>query len=284
MFAWKLEGEWHCLFSEGAIRPDFSVIFERIYRCQIGRMKKLLTIAIFSCSALCSFCQQKILVAAASDLRFALDSVIVQFNQKRPDRVEVTYGSSGKLSEQISNGAPFDLFFSADVSYPEKLKRLGKTASDIYNYGKGRIVVWSKKIDPTKQGMSSLLDPSIKKIAIANPLHAPYGKRAAESIEYYKLPVNDKLVYGENISQTAQFISTGAADIGIIALSLALSPNMKRENGKYFVVPENSHQPLVQGAVVTTRGGDKKLAVEFFAYIKSDSAKAVFEYFGFSKL
>jgi molybdate transport system substrate-binding protein len=244
---------------------------------------KVLAIIIFSCSALCSFCQEKILVAAASDLKFALDSVIVQFNQSQKGRVEVTYGSSGKLSEQIANGAPFDIFFSADVSYPEKLKQNGKAASDIYNYGKGRIVVWSKKIDPTKAGMKSLLDPSVKKIAIANPLHAPYGKRAVESIEYYKLSVKDKLVYGENISQTAQFISTGAADIGIIALSLALSPNMKRENGKYFVIPENSHQSLTQGAVITSQGGNKKLATEFFAYIKSDPAKAVLKHFGFSQ-
>jgi molybdate transport system substrate-binding protein len=246
-------------------------------------MKKLLTIAVFSCCALCSFCQAKILVAAASDLKFALDSVIVQFNQSQKGRVDVTYGSSGKLSEQIANGAPFDIFFSADVSYPEKLKQKGKTASDIYNYGKGRIVVWSKKIDPAKTGMKSLLDPSIKKIAIANPLHAPYGQRALESIEYYKLPVNDRLVYGENISQTAQFISTGAADIGIIALSLALSPNMKRENGKHFVIPENSHQPLIQGAVITSRGRDKKLATDFFTFIKSDPAKAVLKHFGFSQ-
>jgi molybdate transport system substrate-binding protein len=244
---------------------------------------KVLAIIIFSCSALCSFCQEKILVAAASDLKFALDSVIVQFNQSQKGRVEVTYGSSGKLSEQIANGAPFDIFFSADVSYPEKLKQNGKAASDIYNYGKGQIVVWSNKIDPTKAGMKSLLDPSVKKIAVANPLHAPYGKRAVESIEYYKLSVKDKLVYGENISQTAQFISTGAADIGIIALSLALSPNMKRENGKYFVIPENSHQPLTQGAVITTHGGNKKLATEFFAYIKSDPAKAVLKHFGFSQ-
>src|SRR5687767_7323380 len=98
-------------------------------------MKKLLTIAIFSCSALCSFCQEKIIVAAASDLKFALDSVIVQFNRSQKGRIEVTYGSSGKLTEQIANGAPFDIFFSADVSYPEKLKQIGKTASDIYNYG-----------------------------------------------------------------------------------------------------------------------------------------------------
>jgi molybdate transport system substrate-binding protein len=228
--------------------------------------------------------QDKILVAAASDLRFALDSAISKFGLAHDGKVvEVTYGSSGKLSEQIMNGAPFDLFFSADISYPEVLKKNGKAASEIYQYGKGRIVVWSKRTDPAKHEIRSLLDPSVKKIAIANPQHAPYGKRALESIEYYKLNVNDKLVYGENISQTAQFISTGAADIGIIALSLALSPNMKKENGKYFLIPETSHQPLIQGAIITVSGRDKKLASEFFEYMKSDSAKAILKYFGFSQ-
>lgn len=246
-------------------------------------MKKLYLTFAFVFAFACVAAQEKILVAAASDLKFALDSVITQFNRSQNGKVEVTYGSSGKLSEQIANGAPFDLFFSADISYPEKLKQDGKASSEIYRYGKGRIVIWSKKNDPAKAEIKSLIDPSIKKIAIANPLHAPYGKRAAEAIEYYKLAVSDKLVYGENISQTAQFISTGAADIGIIALSLALSPNMKRESGKYFLIPESSHQPLIQGAMITVSGRDKKLALDFFAYIKSDSAKAILKHFGFSE-
>jgi molybdate transport system substrate-binding protein len=246
-------------------------------------MKKFVLTAVIIFISLSSFAQEKILVAAASDLKFALDSVIVQFNSTRRRKVDVTYGSSGKLSEQIAHGAPFDIFFSADISYPEKLKENKKTVSEVYKYGKGRIVIWSKKIDPTKTEMHSLLDASIKKIAVANPLHAPYGKRAMESIEYYKLSVKDKLVYGENISQTAQFVSTGAADIGIIALSLALSPNMKKEKGRYFLIPESSHQPLIQGAVITTTGRDKKLVAEFFEYIKSDSARSVLKYFGFSE-
>jgi molybdate transport system substrate-binding protein len=246
-------------------------------------MRKLsgLILLIFISSAVPA--QDKILVAAASDLRFALDSVISQFNLTHDGTVDVTYGSSGKLSEQIMNGGPFDLFFSADILYPQALKKSGQAASEIYQYGKGRIVVWSKKMDPAKNDIRSLLDPSVKKIAIANPQHAPYGKRAMESIAYYKLAITDKLVYGENISQTAQFISTGAADIGIIALSLALSPNMKNENGKYFLIPETSHQPLIQGAIITRTGRDKKLASDFFEYTKGDVAKAILKYFGFSQ-
>jgi molybdate transport system substrate-binding protein len=146
------------------------------------------------------------------------------------------------------------------------------------------MVIWSKRIDPRKTGMKSLLDPGAKKVAIANPLHAPYGKRAVESLEHYKMTeeLKSKLVYGENISQTAQFVSTGAADIGIIALSIALSPNMKRENGKYFLIPEDSHQPLIQGAVITLHGRENKLAAAFFEFIKSDEAAKILSHYGFS--
>ncbi len=187
-----------------------------------------------------SMAQDRILIAAASDLKFTLDSVIHAFSKINNGKVEVTYGSSGKLTEQIINGAPFDLFFSADISYPERLQQEKKTSSGIYRYATGRLVIWSKKIDPRQSGMKSLLDPGVKKIAIANPLHAPYGKRAVESLAYYQLAeaLRSRLVYGENISQAAQFASTGAADVGIIALSLALSPNMKKERGEFFVIPE----------------------------------------------
>jgi molybdate transport system substrate-binding protein len=139
-------------------------------------------------------------------------------------------------------------------------------------------------MDPRKTGMKSLLDPGAKKVAIANPLHAPYGKRAVESLKYYKVmeALKTKLVYGENISQTAQFVSTGAADIGIVALSIALSPNMKKENGKYFLIPEDSHQPLIQGAVITRHGRENKLAATFFEFIKSAEASKILSHYGFT--
>ncbi len=227
--------------------------------------------------------QGKILVAAASDLKFALDSVASVFRKKNSGTVEITYGSSGKLFEQISNGAPFDIFFSADIEYPNKLKEKGLTASDIYIYGVGRIVVWSKKIDVEKEEMNSLLSPGVKKIAIANPLHAPYGKRAEEALKFYKMhdAVKTKLVLGENISQTAQFVTTGAADIGIVAYSLALSPNMKKENGKFYLIPENAHQRLEQAVVITKQGKANDFAQTFLSFVKSNEAKQVLSYFGF---
>jgi molybdate transport system substrate-binding protein len=248
--------------------------------CRIVVVSGFIIASLGFCNA-----QDKILVAAASDLKFALDSVIIAFTKTNEGKIGVTYGSSGKLTEQIVNGAPFDLFFSADIVYPQQLAREKKTSSDIYRYAKGRIVLWSNKIDPCDSEMKSLLQPGVKKIAIANPMHAPYGKRALESLEYYNMSdiLKSKLVYGENISQTAQFVSTGAADIGVIALSLALSPNMKSKTAKYFVIPEESHQPLIQGAVITRHGKESKLAASFFEFIKSPQAVSILAKYGFSK-
>jgi molybdate transport system substrate-binding protein len=246
----------------------------------------------FAAIALISFAVQsqaqqanKIRIAAASDLKFALDSVAAIFKKTNPGIVDITYGSSGKFFEQLSNGAPFDIFFSADISYPTQLKEKKFALSEVYPYGIGRIVLWSKKLDPEKDGMNILLQSSIKKIAIANPAHAPYGKRAEEALVNYKLfeSVKEKLVYGENISQTAQFVTTGAADIGIVALSLALSPNMKKENGKYFLIPENSHQPLVQGVVIMHHAEGNDLAKVFLEFVKGDTATAILQHFGFTK-
>jgi molybdate transport system substrate-binding protein len=244
---------------------------------------KIICVVFIAFLSIESFGQGKILIAAASDLKFALDSVAGVFRKKHSGTVEITYGSSGKLFEQVSNGAPFDIFFSADIEYPNKLKEKGLTASDIYIYGVGRIVVWSKKIDVEKEGMNSLLSPGVKKIAIANPLHAPYGKRAEEALKFYKMhdAAKTKLVLGENISQTAQFVTTGAADIGIIAYSLALSPNMKKENGKFYLIPENAHQRLEQAVVVTKQGKANDFARTFLSFVKSSEAKQVLSYFGF---
>ena len=248
---------------------------------------KNFAVIVLTTFALQSYAQQtnKIRIAAASDLKFALDSIAVIFKKSNPGTVEITYGSSGKFFEQLSNGAPFDIFFSADISYPKQLKEKKLVLLEVYPYGIGRIVLWSKKMDPEKEGMNSLLQSSLKKIAIANPAHAPYGKRAEEALVHYKLleTVKEKLVYGENISQTAQFVTTGAADIGIVALSLALSPNMKKENGKYFLISENSHQPLLQGVVLMHQAEGNELAKVFLQFVKGETATSILQHFGFTK-
>lgn len=230
--------------------------------------------------------QGEITIVAASDLRYALDSLVNSFKKDNPgSEVKVIYGSSGKLFEQISNEAPFDLFFSADISFPQKLKEKGLAISEVTPYGIGRIVLWSKKTDPNKNQMNSLLDPSINKIAIADPTHAPYGARAEESLKYYQLydKVKSKLVFGENISQAAQFVSTGAADIGIIALSIALSPNVQKEGGKYYLIPEESHTKLEQAFVVLKHAEGNQLAASFAKYVSTKPAKDILRFYGFSE-
>ncbi|MHB1195661.1 MAG: molybdate ABC transporter substrate-binding protein [Lutibacter sp.] len=234
----------------------------------------------------CTIQAQKVSVAAASDLKFALDSVISVYQKQHPtEKIQVTYGSSGKFFEQIQYDAPFDLYFSADVGYPQKLKEKGFAISEVKTYGIGRIVIWSKKINPNVEKMNSLLNPKLNKIAIANPDHAPYGEKAKESMLHYKFydQVKSKFVYGENISQTAQFIELGAADIGIVALSLALSPNMKKAGGKYYVIPEKSHQPLEQGYVILKHAKNNPNAVKFYNFMASPTAKAILKHFGFSQ-
>ncbi len=227
--------------------------------------------------------QQPMNIAAAADLRFAMDSIVSVFKQSNAGAViNITYGSSGQFTQQIENGAPFDLFFSANTSYPQQLKAKGHVEGDDIIYGKGQIVVWSKKLDPNKAKINSLLDASVTKISIANPEHAPYGKRAQESLVHYGLynKIKDKLVVGENIAQAAQYITSGAADIGIIALSLARSPNMQDQGGKYWVIPDNTHQPLVQGFVMLTHAGENNTAKQFATFFSSVKAKKILEHFG----
>jgi molybdate transport system substrate-binding protein len=228
----------------------------------------------------------EVLVAAAADLKFAMDSLLSLFAKDEPGiTVKCVYGSSGNFFEQISNGAPFDLFFSADIDYPRKLHEQNKTLSEPRPYGVGQLVLWSKKLDPALAKMNSLLDPSVSRIAIANPAHAPYGKRAMDSLEYYQLAgrVKDELVLGENISQAAEYAKSGAADIGIIALSLALSPAMKQEGGRYWLIPAASHRPLEQGYVLLQHARNHPGAQKLADFIHSAKAASVLKAFGFGQ-
>jgi molybdate transport system substrate-binding protein len=226
----------------------------------------------------------EVLVAAAADLRFAMDSLIALFSRENPIiTVKATYGSSGNFFEQINNGAPFDLFFSADIDYPRQLREQNKTASVIHTYGTGQLVLWSKTLDPSGEKMNILLSNAVTKIAIANPAHAPYGKRAEECLHYYNLydKVKDKLVFGENIAQTAQYAQTGAAEVGIIALSLALSPTMQQTGGHYWLVPPASHQPLEQAFVLLLHSRGNAGAERFAVFCNSPEAVTILRNFGF---
>lgn len=228
----------------------------------------------------------EITVAAASDLNFVFREIIADFEKKTGNTVKLSLGSSGNFFAQLSNGAPFDLFFSADIGYPKKLEEAGLAEpGTLYMYAVGRIVVWIPKgspIDVGGLGIKALQHPSVKKIAIANPKHAPYGRAAVAAMEHFKVyeAVKDKLVLGENISQTAQFVQTGGADIGIIALSLAVAPAMK-ETGAFWEVPVAAHPRLEQGAVVLKAAKDSKTARAFFDYIRGPEGSGVFGRYGF---
>lgn len=229
--------------------------------------------------------QQKITIVAAANLKVALDSITTVFKIQYPTiDAQVTYGASGKLFEQISNGAPFDLFFSADMDYPNELKKKKLTASEVKMYATGKLALWSKKTDPNIKKMNTLLNANIVKISIANPTTAPYGEKAVESLKFYKVydKVKNKLVFGENITQAAQFATTGASDIGIIALSLVLTPNMQKERGKYYIIPEKSHTPLEQGCIILNHGQGNPNAVKFYNFISSKKAGAILKHYGYS--
>lgn len=225
----------------------------------------------------------KITVAAAADLKFAMDEIVAGFNKSHAGHaVEVVYGSSGKFHTQIQQDAPYDLYFSADISYPRELAKKGLAASDVMPYAVGRIVLWSNSMDATNMTLASLTDPKIVKIAIANPKHAPYGKRAEEALRASGMwdKVQSKLVFGENIAQTAQFVQTGNAQIGIIALALALNPELANKGG-YYLIPETLHQPLEQGYIITKRGADKPLAKQFAQYMRSKESRRIMTRYGF---
>jgi molybdate transport system substrate-binding protein len=228
---------------------------------------------------------QEITVAAAADLQFVMQEVGARFQQESGKTVKLIYGSSGNFAQQLQNGAPFDMFFSANLDYPKQLETAGLTEpGTFYQYAIGKIVVWvpnDSKLD-VSSGLKALLDPSIKKIAIANPQHAPYGKAAVAAMQKENIydQVKDKFVLGENISQTASFVASGSADIGIIALSLALSPNMK-DKGRYTEVPVGDYPAIEQACVIMRSSKNKSAAEQFQKFIQTSTIKELFQKYGF---
>jgi len=225
-----------------------------------------------------------ITIAAAADLKYALDSVVTLFNRQHLQaKVTVVYGSSGRFYEQLSHDAPFDMFFSADSNYPRRLQQAGRTASAPVPYAQGRLVLWSRKLDVSAKGLNALLDPQMKRLAIANPAHAPYGQKAEEVLRYYKLydQLKPKLVLGENIGQAAQYAATGAADAGILAYALALSPELRRA-GRFYLIPATAHTPLRQSYVLLKQAADNPTAKSFAAFIASPAARQALKKYGFS--
>ena len=251
---------------------------------QARRMAMLTAVCL--CLAATVATGQTLTVAAASDLQSALPAIAAQFEKDTGHPVTLTFGSSGNFFTQIQNGAPYDLYFSADIRYPQKLINSGQgVAESLYTYAIGRIVLWvpvQSNVLVQQRGLESLLDGSIKKIAIANPKHAPYGRAAVAALEKAGLyeRVKDRLVYGENVSQAAQFVESGAADAGIIARSLALAPLMEA-TGLYWEIPAELHPSLEQGVIQLKGAREPAVAAKFLDFLKGSEGRAIMTRFGF---
>jgi molybdate transport system substrate-binding protein len=253
---------------------------------------RVLLAACILLSTISGWAQEKggspeLVIAAAADLSSALQEIGDSYEKKTGVKVKLSFGASGALTQQIQNGAPFDLFFSADMDYPRQLVAAGDAdAASLYQYAVGRLVLWvpaDSPLDVEHLGMKVLLDPSVKKIAIGNPQHAPYGRAAVAALRHAGLydQVADRLVLGENISQAAQFVESGNAQVGFVALAHAAAPAM-RGQGKYWEVPADFYPPLAQGVVVLSHSHHKKEAVAFLDYFKTKEVAELLRKYGFT--
>lgn len=248
---------------------------------------KLISIAlIIVCALSIASAAQEVTVAAAADLHAAMEEIVAQFPSQNGAKVNVIYGSSGNFFQQIQNGAPFDVFFSANTDYPKKLESSGLTLPGTYfEYARGKIVLLvpaGSTLDIQK-GLVLLLDPGVRKIAIADPAHAPYGQAAIAALKSQNIydQVASKLVTAENISQAASFVLSGGADIGIIAKSLAVLPSSQSKT-RFVEIPEKDYPPVIQACVVLKSSKQQQLAREFESFVKAPVARKILQRYGFA--
>ncbi|GAB4231712.1 MAG: molybdate ABC transporter substrate-binding protein [Deltaproteobacteria bacterium] len=225
-------------------------------------------------------------VAAAADLKFAMEEIAARFTGETGREVKLVFGSSGNFYRQIGQGAPFRMFLSADEGFVFKLANAGKTVDRGELYAVGRIVILVPHGSPLKADgqlndlAAALADGRLRKFAIANPEHAPYGKRAEEALRHAGLweKIKDRLVLGENVSQAAQFAASGGAQGGIVAYSLALAPAVARL-GSHALIPDSWHAPLRQRMVLLKGADDTTRA--FYRYMQQPAARAIMKRYGF---
>lgn len=228
---------------------------------------------------------QTLRVAAAADLQFAMNDLAAQYERSAGMKVALSYGSSGNFRAQIENGAPFDVFFSADAQYPRQLVKAGVAeAETLVVYAQGRLVIWAppgEKLGLAEKGFEALKDARVVKIAIANPEHAPYGRAAVGALKRAGIyeQVKGKLVYGENVSQAAQFAQSSSAQIGIIALSLTFAESLK--SGECWEIPTDFYPPIEQTAVVVKGSSNKAAAKAFLEFVKSEDGQKILSKYGF---
>lgn len=226
-------------------------------------------------------------IAAASDLRFALGEIVARLRQVQPALdVQVTYGSSGTFFAQLVNGAPFDLFMSADTDYPKQLAARGLTlAGSEFTYAIGRLAVWvpaASPLDVEKNGLQVLVDPRVRHVSIANPATAPYGRAAEAAMRQAAVydRVKPKLVLGENVAQALQFVQSGSADVGVVALSLTVAPAVNN-SGRFWTVPVEMYPRVEQGGVILRAATDRGAASAVRAFLTGDEGRSILKRCGF---
>ncbi len=250
-------------------------------------MLKKYFLSAICCFTFTSHClAENLTIAAASDMTYCLPELVNEFQASNPNsEIKILFGASGSLFAQIKNGAPFDIYMSADMQYPSELANAGAAdKASLLSYARGHLMLWTA--NPTlslDKGLIGLKQADIKHIAIANPETAPYGRAARAALQQAKLwdDLKPLLVFGDNISQTLQYAETGNADVAILSRSLALSPRMAGK-GHAQPIPESMYPPLNQGLVITNKGSVNPLSTKFAKFMQSDKAKSILERFGFS--
>ena len=237
---------------------------------------------LLSCGVLAS--AAPLTVAVAANVKYAFDELAVEFKKDTGIEVQGVFGSAGKITTQVKNGAPYDAFLSADTEYPEALYQDGSAVTRPKVYAYGVLVLWTTKDLDLSKGLPLLADAKVQKVAIANPKVAPYGRAAIQALEYAKLnvAVEPKLVFGESITQATQFVDSGAADIGFIAKSIVLAPEMAGK-GKWVEVPKGNYTPIAQAVVVLKHGAEtqSETARSFVDFMFTPKAKAIFAKYGY---
>lgn len=223
-------------------------------------------------------------VAVAANVQYPFEELAAVFERETGIKIKPVFGSSGKFAAQIDSGAPFDIFLSADMFYPQMLRKAGLTYNDPKIYAYGTLVVWTMNNVDLSKGIGAVNDPAVQKIAIASPDTAPYGRQAVNALKHYQLyqQVNKKLVYGESIAQANQFITAKAADLGFTAKSVVLAPHMKGQ-GQWIEIEKEAYAPIAQGVVLLKHAQETNPqdAQKFFNFIFSSKAGEIFEKYGY---
>lgn len=229
----------------------------------------------------------KIRVAAATDLRSCLDALTDAFQVEHPDfDLLPTFGPSGTLLTQLKGGLETDLYLSADVAYAHDLAAAGLAAeADVFETGLGRLVIWVRNespIDVLTRGADALLDPSVRRVAIANPLHAPYGRAAVAFLDHLGLHdrLREKLAVGESAAQAAQYVERGAAEVGILPMALAKGTRLL-ERGRFWAVPADAHPPIRHAGAIHARAIDRDATVAFRDFLLAPAGRAILARYGF---